>query len=235
MVKDLRKKDMRYFVVGWKTDPFRGSVVAFAKSDSAAPEIDVEKALTLGCSSVSVRLAEGADAEKEQRDYVRKLSGPSIYDSKTGRFFDPPLKDGVLTYNIIGWAPTGEVLPLTGRQINQNTFSQGISVTPAYDVERALRSGSTSVFVGVNYEPSEDEIREREEDKIRAEEAEKRFQELGRRKFHPGELLRSYCGYDKKEVEMKNLRQSKSKSDPPTIEGTCPSCGRPVYMIGTLE
>ena len=234
-MKELRKKDMRYFVVGWKTDPLRGSVVAFAKSDSAAPEIDVEKALSLGCSSVSVRLAEGADAEKEQRDYVRKLSGPDFYDSKTGRFFDPPLRDGVLTYNIIGWASTGEVLPLTGRQINRKIFTQNVSVTPARDVEQALQSGSTSVFVGVNYEPSEDEIREREEDKIRAEEAEKRFQELGRRTFHRDELLMSYCVYDKRRVEMKNLRQSKSKSDPPTIEGTCPSCGRPVYMIGRLE
>src|SRR2546428_14181884 len=122
MVKDLRKKDMRYFVVGWKTDPLRGSVVAFAKSDSAAPEIDVEKALSLGCSSVSVRLAEGADAEKEQRDYVRKLSGPDFYDSKTGRFFDPPLKDGVLTYNIIGRGPTGEADPSTGKPGTKNTF-----------------------------------------------------------------------------------------------------------------
>src|SRR2546428_5797289 len=201
MVKDLRKKDVRYFVVGWKTDPFRGSVVAFAKSDSSAPKIDVEKALSFGCSSVSIRLAEGADAEKEQRDYVRKLSGPDFYDSKTGKFFDPPLKDGVLTYNIVGRAPTGEVYPSTGRQVKKNTFIQSISVTPAYDVERALRSGSSSVFVGVNYEPSEDEIREREEDKRRDEEDEKRFQELGRRMVHRGELLRSYCGYEMKEVE----------------------------------
>ncbi len=234
-MKDLRKKALHYFVVGWKTDPVRGSVVAFAKSNSSAPGSDVEKALSLGCHSVSIRLAEGADAEKEQRDYVKKLSGPDFYDSKTGRFFDPPLKDGVLTYNVIGWAPTVEVIPSTGKQINRNIFTQNVSVTPAYDVERALRSGSTSVFVGVNYEPSEDEIREREEDKRRDEEDEKRFQELGKRTFHRGDLLRSYCGYDKKEVEMKNLRQSKSKSDPPTIEGTCPSCGRPVYMIGTLE
>jgi len=145
------------------------------------------------------------------------------------------LKDGVLTYNIIGRAPTGEVYPSTGKQVKKNTFIQSISVTPAYDVERALRSGSTSVFVGVNYEPSEDEIREREEDKRRDEEDEKRFQELGRRTFHRDELLMSYCVYDKRRVEMKNLRQSKSKSDPPTIEGTCPSCGRPVYLIGRIE
>src|SRR5437016_10863165 len=200
---------MRYFVVGWKTDPLRGSVVAFAKSDSAAPEIDVEKALSLGCSSVSIRLAEGADAEKEQRDYVRKLSGPSISDS-TGRFFDPPLKDGVLTYNIIGRAPTGEVYPSTGRQVKKNTFIQSMSVTPAYDVEQALRSGSTSVFVGVNYEPSEDEIREREEDKRRDEEDEKRFQELGRRMFHRVFFFKQKTAYEMKEVEMKNVRQSKS-------------------------
>ena len=228
MVKDLRKKDMRYFVVGWKTDPFRGSVVAFAKSDSAAPEIDVEKALSLGCHSVGVELAEGADPERD-------LSDSGFYNPKTGRFFDPPLKDGVLTYHIFGEVPTDEVSPMTGRQVKRHNFIQNVSVTPAYDVERALRSGSTSVFVGVNYEPSEDEIREREEDKRRDEEDEKRFQELGKRTFHRGDLLRSYCGYDKKEVEMKNLRQSKSKSDPPTIEGTCPSCGRPVYMIGRLE
>ena len=228
MAKNLRKKDLLYFVVGWKTDSIRGSVVEFEKSNSTAPGIDVEKALTLGCHSVGVELAEGADPE-------RNLSDSGFYDPKTGRFFDPPLKDGVLTYHIIGRAPTGEVYPSTGRQVKRDTFSQGISVTPAYDVERALRSGSTSVFVGVNDEPSEDEILEREEDKRRAEEDEKRFQELGRRTFHRGDLLRSYCGYDKKEVEMKNLRQSKSKSDPPTIEGTCPSCGRPVYMIGRLE
>src|SRR2546428_5829116 len=215
MVKELRKKDL-YFVVGWKTDSARGSVVAFAKSDSSAPGIGVERALSLGCSSVSVRLAEGADAEKEQRDYIRKLSGPDFYDSKTGRFFDPPLKDGVLTYNIVGWASIGEVLPLTGRQINRKIFTQNVSVTPAHDVERALQSGSTSVFVGANYEPSEDEIREREEDKRRDEEDEKRFQALGRRTFHRGDLLRSYCAYDKKEAEMKTLRPSKTKCEPPS-------------------
>ncbi len=223
----MRKKDL-YFVVGWKTDSIRGSVVEFEKSNSTAPGIDVEKALSLGCHSVGVELAEEADAE-------RNLSDSGFYNSKAGRYFDPPLKDGVLTYHIFGEVPTDEVSPMTGRQVKRHNFIQNVSVTPAYDVERALRSGSTSVFVGVNYEPSEDEIREREEDKIRAEEAEKRFQELGRRKFHPGELLMSYCVYDKRRVEMKNLRQSKSKSDPPTIEGTCPSCGRPVYLIGRIE
>jgi hypothetical protein len=235
MMKDLRKKALYYFVVGWKTDSVRGSVVAFAKSNSATPGSDVEKALSLGCSSVSVRLAEGADAEREQRDYMTKLSGPGIQDYKTGRSFDPPLKDGVLTYNIIGWAPTGEVIPPTGKQTNRNTFAQNVSVTPAYDVEQALRSGSTSVFVEINYEPSEDEIREREEDKRRAEEAEKKFQELGKRTFHRGELIRSYCVYDKRRVEMKNPRQSRSKDDLPMIEGICASCGRQVYMIGRIE
>ena len=227
MVKDLRKKDL-YCVVGWKTDSVRGSIVEFEKTNSSAPGSDVEKALSLGCHSVGVELAEDADAERD-------VSDSGFYNSKIGRYFDPPLKDGVLTYHIFGEVPTDEVSPMTGRQVKRHNFIQNVSVTPAYDVERALRSGSTSVFVGVNYEPSEDEIREREEDKIRAEEDEKRFQELGRRTFHRGDLLRSYCGYDKKEVEMKNLRQSKSKSDPPTIEGTCPSCGRPVYMIGRLE
>jgi len=228
MAKNLRKKDLLYFVVGWKTDSIRGSVVEFEKSNSSAPGIDVEKALSLGCHSVAVELAEGADPERD-------LSDSGFYNPKTGRFFDPPLKDGVLTYHIIGRAPTGEVYPSTGKQAKRNTFSQGISVTPAYDVERALRSGSTSVFVGVNYEPSEDEIREREEDKRRDEEDEKRFQELGRRMFHRGELLRSYCGYEMKEVEMKNVRQSKSKDDLPRIEGKCASCGRPVYLIGRIE
>src|SRR5712691_2817851 len=140
-MKDFREKDLHYFVVRWKTDSVRGSVVAFAKSNSAAPGRDVEKALSLGCSSVSVRLAEGADAEKEQRDYIRKLSGPGIHDSKTGRFFDPPLKAGVLTYCIIGRARTGEVYPSTGRQIMRDSFTQNVSVTPAHDVEQALQSG----------------------------------------------------------------------------------------------
>ena len=54
-------------------------------------------------------------------------------------------------------------------------FVQWVSVTPAYDVERALRSGSTSVVVATNYEPSEDEIREQEEDERRAAEDEKKF------------------------------------------------------------
>src|SRR5438876_4873132 len=228
MAKNLRKKDLLYFVVGWKTDSIRGSVVEFEKSNSSAPGIDVEKALSLGCSSVGVELAEDADSERD-------LSDSGFYNPKTGRFFDPPLKDGVLTYHIFGEVPTPEVSRLTGRQVKRANFIQNVSVTPAYDVERALQSGSTSVFVGVNYKPSEDEIREREEDKRRDEEDEKRFQELGRREFHRGDLLISYCVYDKRRVEMKNLRQSKSKSDPPTIEGTCPSCGRPVYMIGTLE
>src|SRR2546427_6140788 len=217
-----------YFVVGWKTDSIRGSVVEFEKSNSSAPGSDVEKALSRGCHSVGVELAEDADAERD-------VSDSGFYNSKTGRYFDPPLKDGVLTYHIIGRVPTGEVYPSTGRQVKRDSFIQNVSVTPARDVEQALQSGSTSVFVGVNYEPSEDEILEREEDKRRDEEDEKRFQELGRREFHRGDLLISYCVYDKRRVEMKNLRQSKSKSDPPTIEGTCASCGRPVYLIGRIE
>jgi len=143
--KVLRKKDL-YFVVGWKTDPARGSVVAFGRSNSSAPVIDVERAISLGCSSVDVELAEGQDAERKQRDMIRELSGPGIFDS-TGRFIDLPLKDGVLTYHITGWAPTGKVSPSTGRQILKKVFVQWVSVTPAYDVERALRSGSTSVVV----------------------------------------------------------------------------------------
>jgi len=233
-VKDLRKKDL-YFVVGWKTDPVRGSVVAFAKSNSAAPGSDVERALSLGCSSVSDRLVEGADAEREQRDYIRKLSGPDFHDSRTGRFFDPPLKDGVLTYHIFGEVPTPEVSRLTGRQVKRANFIQNVSVTPAYDVERALQSGSTSVFVGVNYKPSEDEIRAREEDKRRAEEHEKKIQELGRKTFHRGELVRAYCGYEKKEVELKNAKRSKPNAGSPVIEGTCASCGKQVYRIGRIE
>ena len=228
MAKNLRKKDLLYFVVGWKTDSIRGSVVEFEKSNSTAPGIDVEKALTLGCHSVGVELAEGADPE-------RNLSDSGFYDPKTGRFFDPPLKDGVLTYHIIGRAPTGEVYPSTGRQVKRDTFSQGISVTPAYDVERALRSGSTSVFVGVNYEPSEDEIREREEDKRRYEEDEKKFQEFSRRTFHRGETIRGYCGYEKKEVELKNAKRAKPSAGSPVIEGTCASCGRQVHTIGRIE
>jgi len=225
--KNLRKKDL-YFVVGWKTDSIRGSVVEFEKSNSSAPGIDVEKALSLGCSSVGVELAEDADAERD-------LSDSGFYDSKTGRFFDPPLKDGVLTYHIFGEVPTPEVSRLTGRQVKRANFTQNVSVTPAYDVERALQSGSTSVFVGVNYEPSEDEIREREEDKRRAGEHEKKIQELGRKTFHRGELVRAYCGYEKKEVELKNAKRSKPNAGSPVIEGTCASCGKQVYRIGRIE
>jgi len=227
MVKDLRKKDL-YCVVGWKTDSVRGSIVEFEKTNSSAPGSDVEKALSLGCHSVGVELAEEADAE-------RNLSDSGFYNSKTGRFFDPPLKDGVLTYHIFGEVPTDEVSPMTGRQVKRHNFIQNVSVTPAYDVERALRSGSTSVFVGVNYEPSEDEIREREEDKIRAEEAEKRFQEFSRRTFHRGETIRGYCGYEKKEVELKNAKRAKPSAGSPVIEGTCASCGRQVHTIGRIE
>src|SRR2546425_3336363 len=227
MVKDVRKKDL-YFVVGWKTDSIRGSVVEFEKSNSSAPGIDVEKALSLGCSSVGVELAEDADAERD-------LSDSGFYDSKTGRFFDPPLKDGVLTYHIFGEVPTPEVSRLTGRQVKRANFIQNVSVTPAHDVERALQSGSTSVFVGVNYKPSEDEIREREEDKRRAGEHEKKIQELGRKTFHRGELVRAYCGYEKKEVELKNAKRSKPNAGSPVIEGTCASCGKQLHTIGRIE
>jgi len=227
MVKDLRKKDL-YCVVGWKTDSVRGSIVEFEKTNSSAPGSDVEKALSLGCHSVGVELAEDADAERD-------VSDSGFYNSKTGRYFDPPLKDGVLTYHIFGEVPTDEVSPMTGRQVKRHNFIQNVSVTPAYDVERALRSGSTSVFVGVNYEPSEDEIREREEDKIRAEEAEKRFQEFSRRTFHRGETIRGYCGYEKKEVELKNAKRAKPSAGSPVIEGTCASCGRQVHTIGRIE
>ena len=223
----MRKKDL-YFVVGWKTDSIRGSVVEFEKSNSSAPGSDVEKALSLGCHSVGVELAEDADAERD-------VSDSGFYNSKIGRYFDPPLKDGVLTYHIFGEVPTDEVSPMTGRQVKRHNFIQNVSVTPAYDVERALRSGSTSVFVGVNYEPSEDEIREREEDKRRYEEDEKKFQEFSRRTFHRGETIRGYCGYEKKEVELKNARRAKPSAGSPVIEGTCASCGRQVHTIGRIE
>ena len=227
MVKDLRKKDL-YCVVGWKTDSVRGSIVEFEKTNSSAPGSDVEKALSLGCHSVGVELAEDADAERD-------VSDSGFYNSKTGRYFDPPLKDGVLTYHIFGEVPTDEVSPMTGRQVKRHNFIQNVSVTPAYDVERALRSGSTSVFVGVNYEPSEDEIREREEDKRRYEEDEKKFQEFSRRTFHRGETIRGYCGYEKKEVELKNAKRAKPSAGSPVIEGTCASCGRQVHTIGRIE
>src|SRR3989475_4097308 len=217
-----------YFVVGWKADSIRGSVVEFEKANLSAPGRDVEKALSLGCHSVGVELAEDSDAERD-------VSDSGFYNSKTGRFFGPPLKDGVLTYHIFGEVPTDEVSPMTGRQVKRHNFIQNVSVTPAYDVERALQSGSTSVFVGVNYEPSEDEIREREEDKIRAEEAEKRFQEFSRRTFHRGETIRGYCGYEKKEVELKNAKRAKPSAGSPVIEGTCASCGRQVHTIGRIE
>src|SRR5256712_13100856 len=117
MVKDLPKKDMRYFVVGWKTDSIRGSIVEFEKSNSSAPGSDVEKALSLGCHSVGVELAEEADAE-------RNLSDSGFYNSKTGRFFDPPLKDGVLNYHIFVEVPTDEVSPMTGWQGKRHNFIQ---------------------------------------------------------------------------------------------------------------
>ena len=116
-------------------------------------------------------------------------------------------------------------------------FVQWVSVTSAYDVERALRSGSTLVVVATNYEPSEHEIREQEEnEERRAVEDEKELQEFSRRTYHRGESIRVYCDYEKKEVELKDVKRfKKSKPDEPVIEGTCASCGRQVYMIGRLE
>src|SRR3989442_13808626 len=125
MVKDLPKKDIRYFVVGWKTDSIRGSIVEFEKSNSSAPGIDVEKALSLGCHSVGVELAEDADVDRD-------VSDSGFYDSKTGRYFDPPLKDGVLTYHIFGEVPTDEGGPMTGRRVRRNNFIQNVRVTRAY-------------------------------------------------------------------------------------------------------
>jgi hypothetical protein len=161
---ELRRKK-RYFVVGFKTDPERGSVMAFIALKSAHPSKDIEKALDAGCHFATARLLEGEDGEKEAREYAERIAGPCVSDA-TGRYYDPPLEDGILTYQVRGMVED-RVNPGTGRMSYRTNFIERTSSMPRYDVDRALRAGSVHVSVGVNYEPSEDAKMEAEYDRKR--------------------------------------------------------------------
>lgn len=83
---------------------------------------------------------------------------------REGKYFDPPLRNGVLSYSVDGFIPTGKFHPIEkDRMLNRIAFSVEISANPRRDVERALRLRCTSVSIGVNYEPSEEEKRDQAE------------------------------------------------------------------------
>jgi hypothetical protein len=161
-----------YTVTGWKTDPARGIVSVFEKRNSITPKLDVERALKLRASFIDVRL--DRDPEGSEDEFAKgysKVGGPR--DSQ-GRFYDLPLRNGVLTYEILGFVPTGRVHPVNGKALHRILFRSEESIVPSLDVEKALKAGCTSVSVGVNFELSEKEKQrlDREEEKLRRGEEE---------------------------------------------------------------
>lgn len=123
----------------------------------------------------------GEDVERLKKECVETYARVGIRD-RTGRYFDPPLLGGVLTYQVIGMAPKGKFHPIEkDRMLYRTAFRVEISANPRRDVERALRLGCTHVFVGVNYEPSDEEKREQEElDRQEEEEVERERRSLER-------------------------------------------------------
>lgn len=172
-----------YVVLGWKTDPIKGSVIVFEKPKSRDPGADVGHALALAPSLVTVQVSEGKDVEELKREFAERYARVGIRDDKA-RYFEPPLLGGVRTFSVHGYVPTGKFHPIEKDKALQRTiFEVGISANPRRDVERALRLGCTKVSVGVNYEPSDHEKREQQElDRQDEEEAENERRSLQRRK-----------------------------------------------------
>lgn len=100
-----------YVVLGWKTDPVKGSAIVFEDPKSSDPAADVEQALTLGSTLVTVEASKGNDVERLKREYVETYARVGIRDDK-GRYFDPPLLGGVRTYSVYDYVPTGEFHPI---------------------------------------------------------------------------------------------------------------------------
>jgi hypothetical protein len=167
-----------YLVLCWKTDPVKGAVLVFENPKSSDPGSDAKRALALGSSFVTVDVCKGQDIERVKRQLIERTAGHGIHDS-TGRYFDPPLKDGVLTYNVHGHIPSGKFDKLEkDRALYKEAFRADVSTNPRRDVERALRFGCTRVLIGVNYEPSIYE-------KMDWEEQERQEEEWSRRKEWP--------------------------------------------------
>ncbi len=151
-----------------------GSALTFENLKSSDPGTDVEQALSLGSHLVNVYASVVEDVERLKQEYIEGYTRVGIRD-RTGRYFDPPLLGGVLSYSVDGFIPTGRFHPIEkDRMLYRIAFKVEVSANPRRDVERALRFGCTKVSVGVNYEPSEDEKREQEElNRQEEEEAEK--------------------------------------------------------------
>lgn len=152
-----------YLVLGWRTDPTKGFVIIFEATKSSTPGPDVERALDMGCSFVRVELLAGKVPEQLKETYA-KLFAHAAPRNREGRYFDLPLLGGVLSYRVDGYVPTGKFHPVEkGRMLYRTAFETRISANPSQDVERALRLGCTRMSVSVNYEPTEDEKRQREQ------------------------------------------------------------------------
>jgi hypothetical protein len=159
-------ENMEYFVVGLRNLTGKAEV-AFFESRSSKPADDVEQALAVGCDYVLVRLLDG-EGSKELSRYVDMLRSQGTRNKVSEQSSPRRLKGGKLTYNVIGLAPDiGRISPETGRNLYKSSFVQQVSVTPADDAKRALRAGSVTVRIEVNYELSEDEKLEQEEDRQR--------------------------------------------------------------------
>jgi len=175
-VRGKIKQQLKYFfVVGLKEDYLGESGVAFLQSRSSQPAEDVERALSMGCGYAIARLLDGDDAEEELSGFIEKLRFQGTPNQKTRETHTTPrLEHGTLTYNIIGLAlDRTRRSPETGRYLYKTNFVQRVSVTPSDDVKRALRAGSASVRVMVNYEPSEEDTVSYEENRRRLAELKK--------------------------------------------------------------
>ena len=120
------------------------------------------RALALGSTYAVVRALDGVESERELDQYIEMLRFQNVSSSPTSNYTSSRrLEAGTLTYNVIGMAPdSSRVNPETGRNVYKTNFVELVSVVPAYDVKRALRAGSVSVRLEVNYELSGEERRE---------------------------------------------------------------------------
>jgi hypothetical protein len=173
MTRSSRTHRMGYFVVGFQADPKRGETVAFLVTSTTDPAMEVERALVYGCHFAKARSLTEEDAAKEVDEYVKRMAASETTPANTSDFSNLRLKNGTLSYQVTGFTPADKLNQRMGTATHKPNFHEEVSVTPADDVNRALRAGSTLVLVGTNYEPSKDQELEEEFDRHREEQAAK--------------------------------------------------------------
>ena len=134
-----------YLVVGWSRAPDGRLRLAFYTPTSSTPGKEVEKALNSKCVSIHVVMLDtDKDFMEQEETYVQTHS--RLFER--ARSVWPSVDGGTTVCDIEGAVPRPEEV---GEKHNETLYVENFdkkgSTTPREDVERALRAGSTRVFV----------------------------------------------------------------------------------------